>query len=83
MGGFGHLIDVHRGFNITEEQRQRFVELYLQAADQAALPTDPDFRAALKAHVDFGSQVAQQNSHARTDQELHPLREVPKWSWEA
>ena len=83
MGGFVHLIDVHRGFNITEEQRQRFVDLYLQAADKAELPTDIDFRVALKSHVDFGSQVAQQNSHAQTDQELHPLREVPKWSWEA
>lgn len=26
--GFDHLIDVHRGPEITDEQRQRFVELY-------------------------------------------------------
>jgi hemoglobin len=25
MGGFSHLIDVHRGLKITEEQRRRFV----------------------------------------------------------
>jgi hemoglobin len=25
--GFGHLIDVHRGLHITEEQQQRFVDL--------------------------------------------------------
>src|SRR5215467_5236152 len=31
MGGFIHLIDAHRGFKITEEQRKRFVDLYLQA----------------------------------------------------
>ncbi len=81
MGGFKHLIEAHRGFNITEDQRQRFVELYLQAADQAQLPADEPFRNALKSHVDFGSQVATQNSHAKTDAELHPLREVPKWQW--
>jgi len=23
-----------------------------------------------------------QNSRARTDDELHPLREVPKWEWD-
>ena len=39
--GFGHLIDVHRNLKITEEQRQRFVELYLAALDQASMPADP------------------------------------------
>lgn len=81
MGGFMHLIDAHRGYNITEEQRQRFVDLYMVAADKAELPNDEPFREALKAHVDFGSHVAKQNSNASTDDELHPLREVPKWTW--
>jgi len=81
MGGFTHLIDVHRGLNITEIQRQRFVELYLAAADTAGLPEDNSFREALRSHVEFGSRVAMQNSHAHTDEELHPLREVPLWRW--
>jgi hemoglobin len=80
--GFAHLIDVHRGLNIREDQRQRFVELYLAAADTAGLPADEAFRATLRSHVEFGSQVAMQNSHASTDAELHPLREVPIWEWE-
>lgn len=79
--GFGHLIDVHRGLNITEAQRQRFVDLYVAAMDDAALPTDLDFRAAVREHVDFGSRVAMQNSRATTEAELHPLREVPRWTW--
>jgi hemoglobin len=79
--GFAHLIDVHRGLNITEAQRQRFVELYLAAADTSGLPDDPPFRAALRSRVEFGSQVAMQNSHAQTVDQLHPLREVPKWQW--
>jgi hemoglobin len=79
--GFRHLIDVHRGLNIGEEQRARFVELYLAAADAAGLPTDAPFREALRSHVEFGSHVAMQNSHAKTGDELHPLREVPKWEW--
>jgi hemoglobin len=81
MGGFAHLVDVHRGLRIREDQRQRFVELYLTAADTAGLPADAPFRAALRSHVEFGSRVAMQNSHARTDEELHPLREVPLWQW--
>lgn len=35
------------------------------------------------SHVDFGSHVAKQNSNARTNDELHPLHEVPKWTWSA
>lgn len=81
MGGFVHLIDVHRGLCITEAQRQRFVELYMAAADTAGLPADPPFREALRSHVEFGSHVAMQNSHAESDDQLHPLREVPRWQW--
>lgn len=81
--GFAHLIDVHRGLKISEEQRERFVELYLAATDTAGLPDDTPFREALRSHVEFGSQVAMQNSHAETDDQLHPLREVPRWDWPA
>ena len=38
-------------------------------------------REAVREHVEFGSRVATQNSHAATDDELHPLREVPRWTW--
>lgn len=81
LGGFQHIIDVHRGLHITEPQRKRFVELYMAAADQVGLPNDEPFRKALREHVEFGSQVAIQNSNAKTDAELHPLREMPLWKW--
>lgn len=79
--GFGHLIAVHRGLKITDEQRGRFVQLYMAALDTAGMPDDPAFRQAVREHVEFGAQVAMQNSHAATDDELHPLREVPRWTW--
>jgi hemoglobin len=79
--GFAHLIEVHRGLRISEEQRLRFVQLYVEALDAAGLPDDPAFRGAVLEHVEFGTRVAQQNSHAETDAELHPLREVPRWTW--
>jgi hemoglobin len=79
--GFAHLIAVHRGLRITEAQRRRFVELYLAALDAAGMPSDEAFREAVRQHVEFGSRVALQNSHADSDDELHPLREVPRWTW--
>lgn len=79
--GFQYLIDVHRHLNITDEQRERFVVLYLEAIDEAGLPDDNAFRAAVRKHLEFGARVAQQNSHAETDDQLHPIREVPAWTW--
>ena len=79
--GFQHLIDVHRDLHINEAQRQRFVELYLAALDKADMPPDPAFREAVRSHIEFGSRVAMQNSHAETDEQLHPLRTVPRWNW--
>lgn len=79
--GFRHLIEVHRGLRITEQQRVRFVDLYMEALDETGMPDDEAFRAAVRAHVEFGSRVAMQNSNAETDEDLHPLREVPRWSW--
>jgi hemoglobin len=81
--GFAYLIDVHRHLKITDEQRERFIAAYLEALDEAGLPDDAPFRQAVREHVEFGAHVAQQNSQARTDAELHPIREVPHWDWPA
>jgi len=81
--GFQHVIQVHRNLKITDEQRERFVALYLEALDEAGLPDDEPFREAVGSHLDFGSHVAQQNSWAETDADLHPIRQVPRWEWQA
>jgi hemoglobin len=79
--GFRHVIDAHRHLKITDEQRERFVALYMEALDEAGLPDDEPFRKAVRSHLEFGSRVAQQNSHAETEADLHPLRHVPRWEW--
>lgn len=79
--GFRHLIDVHRHLHITDEERERFVALYLEAIDEAGLPADARFRQAIREHLDFGAAVAQQNSWAKSEAELHPIRDVPQWTW--
>jgi hemoglobin len=79
--GFQRIIDVHRHLDITDEQRERFVALYLQTLKQAGLPRDQPFLEAVRSHLEFGSRVAQQNSRAQTDADLHPIRHVPHWTW--
>jgi hemoglobin len=53
----------------------------MEALAEASLSDDEPFREAVRSHVEFGTRVAQQNSHAKTDAELHPLRHVPRWTW--
>jgi hemoglobin len=79
--GFQYIIDVHRNLHITDEQRERFIAAYLESLDEAGLPYDEPFRQAVREHVEFGAGVAQQNSWAKSDADLHPIREVPHWNW--
>ena len=53
----------------------------IRSVDAAGMPDDEPFRTAVREHVEFGSRVAMQNSNATSDAELHPLREVPRWTW--
>ncbi len=43
---------------LTEEQRARWVVLAGQAADEAGLPADPPFRAALASYLEWDSRQA-------------------------
>jgi hemoglobin len=79
--GFQYIIDVHRHLKITDEQRDWFVAAYLESLDEAGVPDDAPFRQAVREHVEFGARVAQQNSWAETDADLHPIRQVPHWNW--
>jgi hemoglobin len=49
--------------------------------DEAGMPDDAPFRQAVREHVEFGAHVAQRNSWAETDADLHPIRQVPHWNW--
>ena len=78
-GGYAHMLSKHRGLGITEHQRARWVQLVGQAADEADLPTDPEFRSALLAYVEWGTRLALANSQPGAHP---PLRApVPRWGW--
>jgi hemoglobin len=83
LGGFEALLSHHRGLAITEDQRQRFIDLFLRAADEVGLSGDAKFRQALAGYLQFGTEVAMVNSHAVTDDQLHTCRVVPRWDWPA
>ena len=61
-GGYRRMLAHHRGLAITPEQRLRFVTLLSRAADDADLPADPEFRAAIIGYAEWGSRLAVHNS---------------------
>lgn len=78
-GGYPHMLGKHRGLAIAEEQRFRWVQLIAQAADEAGLPADPEFRSAFMAYVEWGTRLALANSQPGAEP---PLRApVPRWGW--
>ena len=78
-GGYPHMLSKHRGRAITEPQRRRWVNLMMDAADAAALPDDPEFRAAFLCYIEWGTRLAVGNSQPDAD----PVRDapVPRWGW--
>ena len=78
-GGHAHMIGRHLGRGITEEQRRRWVNLLLDAADEAGLPGDPEFRAAFLGYIEWGTRLARQNSQPGAD--VARDAPVPHWGW--
>ncbi len=67
------------GVAITGPQRARWVELIGRAADEAGLPSDPEFRSAFMAYVEWGTRLALANSQpGSTAPSRAPL---PRWGW--
>lgn len=79
LGGYEHMLAKHRGLGITPEQRLRFASLMSRAADDARLPDDPEFRAALVGYLEWGTRLAMHNSQPGAPVVEHAP--VPRWGW--
>ncbi len=79
LGGYENMLAHHRDLAITADQRSRFASLMGQAADDAGLPDDPEFRAAFVGYVEWGTRLALHNSQPGA--EPVPHAPVPRWGW--
>lgn len=79
LGGYPRMLNHHIGLNITPEQRFRFASLMSLAADDAALPADPEFRSALVAYLEWGTRLAMHNS--ADGAQIVSEAPVPRWGW--
>jgi hemoglobin len=78
-GGYEHMLGRHIGLAITPEQRLRFVTLLSQAAEDAELPADPEFRAAIIGYAEWGTRLAMHNSQPGAA--VAQRAPVPRWGW--
>ena len=79
-GGHAAMIRHHLGKGITEPQRQRWVALLLETADELQLPSDPEFRSALVAYLEWGSRLAVINAALPPETAVEELP-MPSWNW--
>jgi len=78
-GGHAEMVSHHVGRRLTEEQRRRWVSLICDAADEAGLPDDPEFRSAFVAYLEWGTRLAVINSAPETKPD--PAAAMPRWGW--
>ncbi len=78
-GGYKRMLSQHLGKALTEEMRARWVELISLSALDAGLPSDPEFQAAFRSYIEWGSRVALENSQPGA--KPPPEMPMPRWSW--
>ncbi len=78
-GGYPNMLERHRGRALTEDMRRRWVSLICDAADDAGMPSDPEFRSAFVAYIEWGTRLAVANSQPGA--QPPPKAPVPHWGW--
>ncbi len=59
---------------------RRFVVCFMQAADDVGLPADPEFRAALRAYMEWA--VSDVLVYSPQGAEVPAGLPMPRWSWD-
>jgi hemoglobin len=80
--GHAYMIVQHMQRHLTEQQRRRWFDLLLDCADEAGLPSDPEFRSAFVAYLEWGSRLAVINSQPGVSSPALGLA-MPQWNWGA
>jgi CDGSH-type Zn-finger protein/truncated hemoglobin YjbI len=77
--GYERMVSQHLGKALTEDMRARWVQLICLSAQDAGLPSDPEFQAAFRSYIEWGSRVALENSQPGAKPPPH--MPMPHWTW--
>jgi hemoglobin len=79
-GGQSWMVGIHAGMGAMDDLGRRFVRCFVQAADDAGLPDDAEFRAALRSYMEWAVRdVLAYSPHGSQVPDGLP---VPRWSWD-
>jgi hemoglobin len=85
--GYSTIADGHSGVLLMhahngdmDDLGRRFVACFVAAMDDAGLPADPEFRAAMRAYMEWA--VADVLVYAPTDSVVPVGQAMPRWSWD-
>ncbi|GHF95196.1 MULTISPECIES: group II truncated hemoglobin [Amycolatopsis] len=73
------MLRMHAGNGDMSDLGRRFVACFVQAADDAGLPADPEFRAALRSYMEWA--VAEVLTYPGPPAAVPAGLAVPRWSW--
>jgi hemoglobin len=79
-GDESSLVLMHAGCGDMTDLARRFVDCFVLAADDASLPDDPEFRAALRAYMEWAVRDVAL-SHPN-DSDVPVGLKIPHWSWD-
>jgi hemoglobin len=79
-GDHSSVLRLHAGNGDMTDLGRRFVACFVAAADDAGLPADPDFRAALRAYIEWA--VDETLLYGSPDAVVPADMSVPRWSWD-
>lgn len=74
------VVRLHSGNGDMSDLGRRFVACFVQAMDDAGLPADPDFRASLRAYIEWATTAMV--AHPDTDADVPAGMSMPHWSWD-
>ena len=79
-GDHSAVLKMHAGNGDLSDLGRRFVECFVAAADDAGLPKDPEFRAALRSYMEWA--VADVLAYGPKDAIVPNDAPMPRWSWD-
>ena len=74
------MLEIHAGQGAERDLGERFVRCFVQAADDAGLPADPDLRATLRSYMEWAVQEVL--AYSPNGSEVPTDLPVPRWSWD-
>ena len=73
------MLQLHAGTGASDDFAPRFVDCFVKALDDAHLPEDPEFRAALRAYMEWAAPEVM--SYSPPGSEVPAEARVPRWGW--